>query len=607
MDAIFALTFPDGWKIGVVLGLLVVAIILFAIEAISVDLVTLLMLLALVGTKVLSVQEAFSGFGSEIIIILGSIFVLCGAVQETGLLETLGAKLVTFANRRENRLLLLLMLLVSSMSAFMNNTTVTAIFVGPVRGVARKADISPSRILLPMAFASILGGTCTLIGTSTNVAVSGFIMKEGLAPLGLFEMTPIGLIIIATGIAYLVFIGRRFLPDHRIEGLSESEAIRGYLSEIVVLPDSRLIGQHVLESDLTRMDFRVLKILRGKETFVPDPESIIRDGDILLVTGRAENLAKVKGSEGIQIMPDWKLGVEGMVQGQLNIAEALVTPQSNLVGRSLKETRYREQYDVIVLAIYRRDHPLREKIDSIKLKVGDLLLVRADKEHLASLQQRRELAVLAELPPSVFNKRKGLYAIGFFLAALLLGGFGLLPLPITLLGAAILTVLSGCISIEQAHRYINWRLLILIGGMTSFGIAIHQAHADEFLAHWIVTLLKPWGEITILAGFFVLTILLTQPMSNAAAALVVLPVALETARELGANERTFAIAIMLAASVSLIAPFEPSCILVYAPGKYRFRDFVKIGLPLTFILAVIILFFIPVFWPLHLIPGHGRP
>jgi di/tricarboxylate transporter len=183
----------------------------------------------------------------------------------------------------------------------------------------------------------------------------------------------------------------------------------------------------------------------------------------------------------------------------------------------------------------------------------------------------------------------------------------LLPLSISLLGAAIFTVLCGCISIEQAHKYINWQLLILIGGMTAFGVAIHEARADEFLAHWIVTLLKPWGEMTILAGFFLLTILLTQPMSNAAAALVVLPVALETARELGANERTFSIAIMLAASVSLIAPFEPSCILVYAPGKYRFRDFVKIGLPLTFLLALIILFFVPIFWPLHPIPSDGMP
>jgi di/tricarboxylate transporter len=599
MNVLLTIALPDHWKISIVLGLLVLAVVLFSIEVVSVDIITLILLLALVGTGTLSVADAFRGFSDEIIIILASIFVLSGALQETGVVDAIGARLVRLAKGGENRLLLLLMGGVSGTSAFMNNTTVTAMLVGPVMGMARKAKISASRLLLPMAFASILGGTCTLIGTSTNVAVSGFIARAGLTPLGMFEITPIGLILVAVGIAYMMLIGKRLLPVHADESLVEGDAIREYLSEIVVLPGSPLIGQRFFQSDLATMDFRILKVMRGAKNFAPDAESKVEDGDTLLVSGDLENLMKVKATEGIEIKPDWKLGDVGLVDGETKIVEALVSPQSHLVGRTLIEADYRQEHGLTVLAVHRRGQSLRQKIGAIRLRVGDLLLVQGQKGRLESLQRQRELAVLAELPPTTVKKRRGLYAAGFFLAALVLGGLEVLPVSMSLLAAAVLSVLFRCIAVERAYQFIDWRLLILIGGMTAFGVAIDQTGADTLLAHWIVTLLKPWGVMAILSGFFVLTVLLTQPMSNAAAALVVLPVAMETARVLGANERTFAIAIMLAASISFITPFEPSCILVYGPGKYKFRDFVKTGAVLTLILGIVVLALVPVFWPLY--------
>jgi len=607
MNVLLALAVPDSWKIPIVLGLVVLAVVLFAIEVVSVDVLTLILLLALVGTGILSVADAFSGFSDEIIIILASIFVLTGALQETGVVDAIGARLVTLAKGGENRLLFLLMSGVSGVSAFMNNTTVTAMLVGPVMGLARTAKVSPSKLLLPMAFASILGGTCTLIGTSTNVAVSGFIAREGLAPLRMFEITPIGLIIVAVGIAYMMLIGKWLLPANADESLAEGDAIREYLSEIVVLPGSLLIGQKVFQSDLAKTDFRILKVLRGAESFAPNAKSVIADGDILLVTGDVENLMKVKATEGIEIKPDWKLGDVELVDAETKIVEALVSPQSRLVGRTLIEADYRQEQGLTVLAVHRLGQALRERIGAIRLRVGDLLLLQGRKDRLESLQRQRELAVLAELPPATFKKRRGFYAAGFFLAALAVGGLELAPISMSLLAAAVLTVLFRCIPIERAYQCIDWRLLILIGGMTAFGLAIDQTGADTLLAHGIVTLLKPWGVMAILSGFFVLTILLTQPMSNAAAALVVLPVAMESARVLGANERTFGIAIMLAASVSFITPFEPSCILVYGPGKYKFRDFVKTGALLTVILAIVVLLLLPVFWPLYGAPGRAVP
>ena len=598
MDVLFAIALPPEWKIAIVLGLLALAVVLFARETLPVDVLTLVLLLVLVGTGTVSVATAFSGFSSEIIIMLASIFVLGGALQETGVVEALGARLLRLARGGENRLLFVLMGVASGLSAFMNNTTVTALLVGPAVSVAQKVKVSPSKILLPLAYASILGGTCTLIGTSTNIAVSGYISAHDMKPLGLFEITPIGLVIVTVGIIYLLLFGKRLLPAHADESLTEDFAIRDYLSEIIVMPNSPLIGQRIFESDLARLGFSVLKMLRSEHHFVPSPESTIEERDVLLVTGRVENLIKVKSTEGIEIKPDLKVSDQDLQSGDLKLVEALVTPQSDLVGRTLKEADYQQERGLTVLAIYRRGQSLREKIGSIKLKVGDLLLVQGRKDRLESAKRNRTLSVLEELNPAILRKRKGLYVAGFFLLALIVGGLELLPVSLCFLGAAILTVLFRCVPADRIYEFIEWRLLILIGGMTAFGKAMVETGAARLLADGIVGWLAPVGVMPILAGFFVLTILLTQPMSNAAAALVVLPVALETARTLGVNERTFAIAIMLAASVSFVTPLEPSCLLVYGPGKYRFMDFVKVGVGLTIILSIIVLILIPVFWPL---------
>ena len=277
----------------------------------------------------------------------------------------------------------------------------------------------------------------------------------------------------------------------------------------------------------------------------------------------------------------------------------LVTPQSHLAGRTLRRAGFQQRYGVIVIAIYHHGEALRERLAEVSLRVGDLLLVRGPEERVQALRSDPDLAVIGEHRPPVHRERQGLYTVAIFAAALLGGGLGWLPISIAFLLAALATVLLRCISIERAYEFIDWRLLILIAGMTAFGTAMEKTGAATLLGHWVVAALGPLGTSAVVAGFFVLTILLTQPMSNAAAALVVLPVALSAARELGVNERTFAIAIMLAASISFIAPFEPSCILVYGPGKYRFLDYVKTGLGLTLILSVVVLLLIPLFWPLR--------
>ncbi len=585
-------------QIALVLGLLIVALILFAMEIASVDIITLMLLIVLVITGILTPAESFAGFSNEIIIILASIFVLSGALQKTGVVDVIGSRLYRLAGGSCSRLTLAVMSIVGFVSAFMNNTTATAVFMPPVMGLSRKAKISPSKLLMPMAFASILGGTCTLIGTSTNVAVSGYLVKSRIKPISLFEITPVGLVLVLVGILYMITIGQRLLPAHKGESRTEDYGMRRYLSEIAMIPNSPLVGQRIFESELSRLGFRILQVLRGNQKVLPDPATVIQRNDILLVEGRIEDLMKVKDITGVEIKALLNLKDADLQSGDSRIAEALLMPQSNLIDRTLKEADFRQRYGLTALAIYRHGQSLCDKVGHIRLRVGDVLLLHGQAEKILTLRRNPDLTVLEELTPPEAHQKRGIYTLAFFGIAILLGGVGWVPLSIAFLAAAVLTMLTRCITAEEAYQFIDWRLLILIGGMTAFGTAMEKTGAAGFLAGNIIRLLEPFGIKTILAGFCFLTLALTQPMSNAAAALVMLPVALNSAHRLGANERTFAIAIMLSASISLITPFEPSCILVYGSGKYRFADFLRTGFPLTLILAAIVLLLSPVFWPL---------
>jgi len=592
-------------EIAFVISLLVIAIVLFATERISVDVITFMLLIALVtvpfGSEfkgILTPAEAFEGFSNEIIIILGSIFVISSALQETGVLDALGARLSRMAPNAGGKLTAVIMTATSSISAFMNNTTVTAMMLGPVLSVARRAKVNPSKLLLPMAYASILGGTCTLIGTSTNVAVSGYLKKAGLPEIGMFEIMPVGIVICLVGIVYMVFVGRHILPDRSAEDKNENFAIRHYLSEIVILPGSPLIKQYCFESDLSVLDFRVVKLIRGKIDLQPNARTIFAEGDVVLVEGIVANLMKVKKIEGIEIRAQMKLDAQDLESAQFRTAEILLTSQSDLVGRTLKEADLRQRRNLTALAIYRHGQQVLEQIGDLVLRVGDILLVQGPGSRIRNLQTTEGLVMLDEVRGTSYNPRKGLVAIVLFILSIVASSLGILPVSIAFLLAAVIMILAGCVNIEKAYEFIDWRLLVLIGGMTAFGTAMNKTGTADFLANLIVQTFSAWGPMAVLAGFFLLTILLTQPMSNAAAALVVLPVALHAAEQLNVNPRTFGIGVMLAASISLIAPFEPACILVYGPGRYRFADFVKTGAGLTLLLAVIVIFLIPVFWSL---------
>jgi di/tricarboxylate transporter len=582
-----------------VLGLLVAVVVIFASEKVPVDVATLSLLSALVLLRILTVEEAFSGFSNEIIVILGAIFLLSGALMRTGVLDFVGGVIHRVAGGSRTRILLLVMPATCFVSAFMNNTTTTAIFMPAVLGLCKRSRVSASKVLIPLAFASMLGGTCTLVGTSTNVAASGYLGSIGLAPFTLFEFLPVGLAVVVAGILYTVTLGQRLLPDHREASLTEEYEVREFLAEIVVTPGSPYAGQPVRNLPFSGLGLTVLAIHRGPNHLYPEADTPLALGDLLIVKARREALLKVKETSGIEIKPDLKLGDEDLTGGTLKIAEAILMPQSALIGRTIKELDFRRRFGVTVIAIYRRGHAVATKIGGLALRVGDVLLLQGKVETFQSIAENADLLVLQEIEHRRTRPRQALYAVGIFVAAVLAAGVGLMPLPIAFLVAAIATVSLRLITMEEAYAFIDWRLIILIAGMTSFGIAMKKTGAAEYLAHLIVAWGEPLGVYGILAGFAVLTMLLTQPMSNAAAALVILPVAISAAERLGVNPRTFAVLVTLSASLSFITPFEPSCLLVYGPGKYRFRDFMISGAPLTAVILVLLMLLVPLIWPLR--------
>jgi di/tricarboxylate transporter len=584
-----------------VLALLVTAVICFSLEKISVDIVTLLLLCALVLLRLLPIREAFAGFSSDIVIVLAALFVLSGALIKTGVMENFGSAILKIAGTNRTRILLVLMPATACIAAFLHNTTTTAVFLPAVLGLCRKSRLSPSQILIPFAFASMMGGTCTLLASSTTIAASGYMAGAGLRPIGLFEFLPFGLAVVGTGVLYMVAIGARFLPRRAEGSLTDSYQVREYLSEVVVTRRSPLAGRTLPELRLSAMGLTVLAIHRGDRTLYPGPGVSLAAGDLLIVKASREALLEVKQTEGMEIVPDLRLGDQDLVGGTVKIAEAIIMPQSLLIGRTLRELNFRHRYGLTVIAVHRRGHAFPTKIGNLNLSVGDVLLLQGDAERFADLGDSLDVWVLEQTEhyAGARRSRKRLLAVGLFALAVGAAGIGALPLAIAFLLAALAAILLKLISTEEAYKSIHWRLIILIAGMTSFGAAMKSSGAAAYLANLIVHWGAPLGVPYILLGFAVLTMLLSQPMSNAAAALVVLPVALSTAAALHVQPRTFGIVVTLAASISYITPFEPSCLLVYGPGKYRFRDFLIAGAPLSLLLLGVLMLLAPLLWPLQ--------
>jgi di/tricarboxylate transporter len=588
---------PD---IVIVLVLLLAVMVVFSFDWLSVDVVTLGLIAALVLTGILTPQEAFAGFANEVLIILASVFIISGTLIKTGVTDWLAQFIYRLGHRRERRVLTYLMSLAAVMSAFFSNTSTTAVLTPTALELAREAKISPSRFLMPLAFASVLGGTCTLIGTSTNMAGSSMVVRLGLEPFSLFEFVGIGLILAFAGIVYMVLLGYRLIPARRPTQLTEDYNLHQFLTVLVPTDGSPAIDQALGDLKLDQLGLTPLVTIKNGKRLSAHPLRKVRADTRIIVKGSPKALMRAKAEPAFAIEADVHFGDADLSRDESAMGEAVLMPQSHLIGKTLKQVSFFHRFGLIVLAIYRQGQAHPSQIENMRLKVGDVLLLHGLRENLDRLKGNLDLWGLMQVEGFTPTKRQGIIALAALGIAILLGSTTLLPLSIALLMAVLTLAVTRCVTMEDAYTMIEWRLLILIAGMTSFGFAMQKTGAADYLAQQIVALTLPLGVYAALMIFCVSTVLLTQPLSNAAAALAMLPVAVAAADSLAVDPRSIAILVTLSASLSFITPLEPASLLVYGPGKYRFLDFMRSGLPLTVLMVALLLWLVPVFWPLFL-------
>lgn len=586
-----------SWEGGYVLGLLVVALVLFARSSTPLDVTALIILILLVLPGVLTPTEALAGFGSETIAILISLFVLTAAISRTGVIERLGLRVAALVKRYPSALTRALLAAVTTVSAFLSNTVTTAVFLPLAIGSARRAGTPVSKVLMPLAFASILSSGITVISTSTNLVVSGELPKYGLEPIGFFEMAPPALVISGLGLLYLMFVAPRLIPDRGDADVLETYGLRRYISEVVIAPSSRLAGLSLGESRLgDSMDLVVVGLRRGEtRVLAPRPTFVLHEGDILLVEGRAEDILLVKDVDGLEIKPDFKLSDPDLVSENVRMVEAMVLPRSHYVGRTLRDSLFRERTGLVVLAIHGRagDSPLSRH----RIEAGDVMLLQGDLEDIDRVNAR-DLVLLEDKSAHHPRTVKSRIALAIVVACLALAVLKLVPMSIAFLMGVPALILTRCITTSEAYESVDWPLIIMIGALLALGVAMTKTGAAEWLAGMLVRWISPLGGQALLASFFLLTVILTQPMSNQAAALVLLPVAIQVARSVGIEPRSLVMGVTFAASCSFMTPLEPSCVLVYRPGRYHFSDFMRVGGGLTLIVFIASMILIPRFWPL---------
>lgn len=594
--------------VAITLLLLVLAIVLFATEKLPVDVIGIILVIALVLTQVLTIQEAVAGFGNDVVITIAGLFLLVGGLIRTGLVDLIGRRMHKLAGDNVFVLTALIMTTAAVSASVLKNTTTTAMFLPVIIGLAAKARLAPSKLLMPLAFGAILGGSCTLIGTSTNLAVSGAIVRYGQEPFSMFELTTVGVITFAVGMTYMLLFGRLLLPNRGgEESRTEQYHMREYVSELLVLPESPLVGKTLDEANIgTELELNVLGIIRDEDQRIANPPADIRlqRRDRLIVEGTISDILRVKEEVGLEIKPDFTLNDVLLEGGNVELFEVMVMRDSEFVGQTLRTLRFRQTYDLTVLAVNRHGDTFINKLSDVMLRFGDVLLVQGKRDDVEILVTEREVLLLEDLSQSSFRIEKRKWAIGAFALFLTLSlakiTVGIdIPLAVCVLIGVLLLLATKTIRYAEMYPLIDFRLLVLIACMMSFGIAMEKTGADQYLAGLIQLYFGAYGPTAILAGFFALTVLLTQPMSNQAAALVVLPVAVKAAAGLGLNPRTFIVAVTYAASFSFITPLEPACVLVYTPGRYRFMDFVKIGSILTIIVFTVSMLLVPLFWPFH--------
>lgn len=587
-------------QIPLLIGTIVAAMVLFSIEKIPAEVTALGLLLFLIITGLLPSEEAFAGFSSEVVIMMFGLLILMAALDRTGVTDFAGRAILRRTDSNPLQILAMVMLTAVVVGAFMSNTAATAFFLPITVGLARREEVSPAKFLMPLAFASILASSITLIGTSTNIVVSGMMTNYDMPPISMFELAPVGIPIAIVGLAYLFLIGRHLVPDRIPKDEVENLSSRLYLSEILIPEGSSLAGQTLQEARLgCDLDLKVLRIVRDDTRYIfPQATTQLEERDVLLVEGKREGILRTEGRKDVNIRAEVKFAVDDLESEHIALEEIILVPGSSLIGRTLKALDFRNSYGLQVLAINRHGETLTRKMSDLRLSTADVLVVQGDHKQIRALENQELFRILSSTERARPKKKRAPIALAIFFGVLVTATANLLPLPVAMLLGALLALATRCITPGEAYSRVNWTVLILIACMLGLGTAMETTGAAQLLAEQVVRIVGASHPLWLLSAFFAMTVLLTQPMSNQAAAALVLPIALQAAHQLNLNPRSFAIMIALAASCSFLTPLEPACLLVYGPGQYRFFDFPKVGLLLSLLIYLISIIAVPMLWPL---------
>ena len=588
-------------EIGFVLLLTIVAVVLFVTEKFSTDIVAILVMVVLLVSRVLTPAEGLAGFANTATITVGAMFVLSAGMFRSGAVNFVGRGLGRLARHSSGLMLFVLMVGVGVLSSFLNNTAAVAILIPVVIVVARRADTSPSKLLMPLSFASMFGGMCTVLGTSTNILASAISEQAGLGAFGMFEFTKLGVIFFAVGVTYMMTVGRKLVPDHRGRGdLTTSFGLGDYLTDLILQADSKSVGKALESAPLVKdLGIEVLQIRRGEDTLRPTPETVLCENDVLRIQGNLRTINELKDRAGVAFGMSVKWRDEDLQSTDTRLVEAVVGPSSPLAGKSLAESRLRENFGASVLAVRQHGTLRHSEFENITLMPGDTLLIDVPNDQIEHLTEQRVFLVVSRAGIPRFNWPKAAKALAIVVSVVVVAATGLLPIVAAAATGALAMVLSRCISTDEAYGAIEWNVLFLLAGMLSLGAAMEKTGASTMLAEGMVNAVGGFGPIALLAAFFGATMLLTEVMSNNATVALLLPIAITTAHSIDANPRTFMFAVVFAASSSFMTPVGyQTNTMIYGPGQYRFVDFVRVGAPLNLIFWILGVLLIPWFWPL---------
>ena len=588
-----------------VFGLMAVVFMTMIVERLRSDVIAGCAMVFLMLGGILSPQELFQVFGNEAVVTVACMFVLSSALERTGVIARMGALIDPFVGRNDLSVSLFLLPLVAVLSAFINNTPVVLVFMPMVMAIAARQNIRPSKLLIPLSFASIFGGCCTLIGTSTNILVSSTAERMGERPFEMFDLTLVGSILAVVGMVYLWTLGRKVLPEREtLSTILQTSQNRQFFTEAIVVPGSSLIGQRLSDSPIASLPkARIIEVIRGDELIgVALNEIVFEAGDRVRMSTVLSSVMELKDLSGLEIQQQDGLdGLEWVGTQKAALVECVVSPRSSMMGKTIARVDLRRAFGVLVLAVHRHGVNLREKLQSTVLQYGDTLLLEGTETAIKRLRESRDLIVLGEQPHLLPLKHKqwlaGLSIVFMVVASV----FTSMPIGALALSAAIFVILSGCLDMDEAYKAIDWRVIFLICGMLGIGLALEKTSGVGWLAENMIALFGYYQcpGFVIISGIILLTSVLTTFLSNNAVAVIMTPIAIEVAQFFEMNPAPFMVAVAMGASACFASPvgYQTNA-LVYGAGGYVFRDFIRVGLPLNLLIWLTASIAIPSIWGL---------